>query len=419
MYNPRRSGTPGFIYGRNFGPGVEIARHALGGLGGLGGVQSAFDFAPFWATENRLGEQIFDALSQRDWLDKAFGQHKPGDVVLSDEERNNMSRDAFAPARDAYFETIRARKAKDAAFSESLRNSGYYDTFRDIEKGQAYDLGPLNRRMGDPNLGQGHMTDKVPMAGNVLVPDHLRPWLEAGMQQQGLPDPTTVQHRVHPNGLTASEMRDFTVDPTYWYGEPIGGENSFMGVDYKNLQRNAAMDTISLLGQGRAAMDPSFDWAGLNQSVLDYQKTNETGFKDDRMRNMWASLQADFGQGMEQRKQAATLNQQAYDVMMNKGQQGGTIPSDFARPFYGQITGIEGFGGQGTPWSPNQPLANAPGFGFGQTQGQGGFGWGGGQAGGQFGAGWAAGGQQQNTRSDTPASGWGGVFNQRNPWSLS
>jgi hypothetical protein len=430
----RKQLIPSFLKPRRQSTPVEFARRALGGLGGLGGIQSPVDFTGMGQNIDRqYGEAARGlAAARRDissgaWRDQAFGQHKPGDVILSDEERRKIFDASTSPwaalsqSNEAGRGAINAQKDMEQAFSDLMRDSGYANLFQGIEKGFSSPLEPIQRGMGAPGSGIGHTTKPFTMAGQIGIPDHLRPYFEAGMQQQGI-TPTTMDMTVHPNGFTRGEEHTFVQDPSFWMG--VGGD-AMNANNYTKAQREAAMNTMNIIGQGRAAMDPSFDWGGLNAAILDYNSANQYGPAMDNFMNAQRSLMSAFGQqeGMfnqaaQDRQQAATINQQAYDIMMNKGQQGGTIPSDFARPFYGQVTGVEGFGGQGTPWNPNQPLANAPGFGFGQTQNTGGFGFNGVQGGGLFGGGWG-GGQAQNTRSDTPASDWGGVFNQRNAWSLS
>lgn len=424
---------PSFLKAQDLPVNVEFARRALGGLGGLGGYQSPIDFMGMGQDIRRQYGDGASALADARrsvesgaWRDQAFGQHKPGDVILSDEERRKIFQDATSQ-QDALMQARQAQQnalAGDAnmrqSFNDLMRDSGYADMFQGLGSGSVLPLNPLDAR----STPFGNFVNPYTAAGQIEVPDNLRPWFEAGMAAQGV-TPQQMQMNVHPDGFTRSEERTFTQDPSFWQTTTpytALGAAGGLGPDADPYQarREAAFNTMNTIGMGRAAMDPSFDWGGLNAAILDYNRANEWGPAGDSFANAQRALasaqrqqQAGFDQAMQARQQASTINQQAYDIMLNKGQQGGVIPNDFARPFYGQVTGIEGFGGQGTPWNPSQPFANAPGFGFGQTQNASGFGWGGGQTGGWGNA------DQTQQRSDTPASDWGGVFNQRNPWGLS
>lgn len=293
--------------------------------------------------------------------------HAPGDVILSDDERQNIANER---TRLANLNAQRTQEMADQWLTDHPAPAQWID----------YGITPV-----DP-------VDQRPL-GTISVPAEWQDAYNTGLQanKDFWADRRHGEDHLNPGNITSSAF-----DPVWDYNTGLRNANSLDGAKFQ---------VENLINQGRAILDPTF--VAPDQSLIEAYNMTKAAVTNAG-KNIHSAMQQyaggnDGGWGAGN-NEAATRNQQAYDVLLNKGQEGGIIPQDYSRPFYGQITGQEGVGGQGGTWN-GQSLGWSSGYGglgLGQSSTT---------------PYWQPGGMQQ--RDDTPTAGWGGVFGQKNPWSFA
>lgn len=351
------SGQGGLL---GFGTPEYLAGIAGQGIGGWGGqpIRSTILSAPYGshAYKEGGGDQLRSILSgygDTRAMQQLTAEHRPGDVILSDQERGILADQNAQRVRDMANQWLTDHPAPAEWIDYGITT-------------------------GDAIPGQGPL-------GTIQIPTEWQDAYNAGLQANR-DFWSTRQHgtdHLNPGNFTSSAF-----DPVLDYNNGLRNPNSFEGAQFQ---------IESLINQGRALSDPNF--VVPDQNAIESYAMNRTAV---------LGAANGIGQAMQQFTQpdteAATRNQQAYDVLLNKGQEGGIIPADYSKPFYGQITGQEGVGGQGGTWN-GQSLGWSSGYGglgLGQSSTT---------------PYWQQGGMQQ--RDDTPTAGWGGVFGQKNPWSFA
>jgi hypothetical protein len=295
--------------------------------------------------------QILSGYGDTNAMNQLTAAHKPGDVILSDQERGILA--------DRNIQAAQA--AANQWFSDNAAPTPWIDY----------------------GITTNSSTDERPL-GTLSSPDEWQDAYNAGLQAQ---KDYWGEYASTPDNGSIGNFTSQSYDPVQNYNNGLRNATSFGGAKYS---------IENIINKGRSVLDPSF--------VAPDKNAIETYTMHARAIN--SALDA-LPQAMQQYRtgdtEAATRNQQAYDVLLNKGQEGGIIPQDYSKPFYGQITGQEGVGGQGGTWN-------------GQSLGWGGYA---GTGLGQSSATpyWQQGGMQQ--RDNAATQGWGGVFGQKNPWSFT
>jgi hypothetical protein len=304
--------------------------------------------------------QVLSGYGDPTAMRQLTAEHRPGDVILSDQERNILA-------------------DKNIQAAQNAANQWFADN---QAPAQWIDYGITT---GDSGIG----TAGQPL-GFIDIPSEWKDAYNTGLQ-------ATKDYNLANPSITGYDGTRFSSSPNYdpvrTFNTSLRTPEQFGGAEYS---------ITNLINKGRSILDPSFVAPDRNQ-------IDTYGMHAGAVRSALDALPQAMQQYRTGDQEAATRNQQAYDVLLNKGQEGGVIPEDYSKPFYGQITGQEGVGGQGNPQSQNSTWN-------GQSLGWGGYG---GTGLGQssmnpFGQ---QGGMQD--RADSPTSGWGGVFGQKNPWSFA
>tara|TARA_R110000868_G_scaffold265853_1_gene524734 strand:+ start:455 stop:1729 length:1275 start_codon:yes stop_codon:yes gene_type:complete len=340
-----------------------------------------------------LGDPNMGAMYRMDMLSQLLGDHKPGDVILSDQERRMMQQDwgrqvngNLASRNDAITPYREASQAAQTQF-DTLRGNAM-NAFRDTAT------------QYDPR-----------MAGSVRNWDSYR---STGAI----------------NELDGNYNITNPIDRMFMAATPVDTGNAgqmdafYASTDLSNpLQYQGwatAPDPSSYLNHLRSA-NPNADFSQAQTALTDWQNyASSVGARTDGGQNRWfpqsqmtatqaPDMSGGFAEANQRQQQAGIINQQAYDQMINKGQDGATIPKDASRPFYGQITGVQGWGSQGDGWNPNAAwgMPNSSGMTYNSGGPGNGIGWG------------STGFGQQQQRASGPNAQWGGVFANQNPWALS
>lgn len=368
-------------------------------------------------TLRSVGDMNRAAVYRTDMLGQLLGQHKAGDVILSDDERRLMRQDwerqvrdnvqarnaAMAPYVDASNAFRQDYDQKIQAAKEALRTAAMQDPrmAESLDRYDKYSNSPYIADAYRTRAGVNPIDAMLPNASKTYNPG-VNQWYEPSYVSMGSGNDT----------WDANSLDRFYRSTDFW--DSINSEPVDFG---KTITPSASGYLNYLQGQG---YDVSAAQRAVNDVANMFQSQGEQ--RGDSWRINWfpqesmtaapmsSEVNKMFQSGDDQRQQAAILNQQAYDKLINKGQQGGTIPQDFSRPFYGQITGTQGWGSQGDAWNPNASWAmpNAQGMTYTPYGANAGVGWGN-----------TGFGQQPAQRQNAPAAAWGGVFANQNPWGLS
>lgn len=372
--------------------------------------------------------------------------HQPGQVILSDEERQI----AFDTAQRQARENLRMarqqlRETRAALPSYDIREIAPRDEWTMDERGNfwttqgaqgaaipqewqaAFDAGlaanrdriaQTNERMTSPNLMSPEQAAAFAAARNsaAMRPGDFDANATRMLFSQRDPETGALSWRLNPDynpaaGFAMNRAANFTPMPQS--GLPQVGvpfSSAFSNGPVGFFENQALPFAAQMINAGRALTEPGFSLPSRqDMQAIGQQQQNIGG-----MEQAIAQASSAFARAQQEQQQAAIRNQQAFDVQMNRGQRGGIIPNDFSRPFYGQVTGVQGFGGQGRDDAAPPFGMFGQGFGFGHVQNQGGFGF----TQSQGGLGGLGGASTPAPRRDSPASSWGGVFGASNPWSL-
>tara|TARA_R110000868_G_scaffold248361_1_gene504899 strand:+ start:455 stop:1882 length:1428 start_codon:yes stop_codon:yes gene_type:complete len=367
-----------------------------------------------WNLDKAFGEPNYDGMYRKDMLSQLLGPHKAGDVILSDQERQMMQdkyskevmgnirarQDAIRPAVDAsnnfkqrYDQTLQT--AKDA-----VRNAATeYDPrlAETIAKFDTLDVHDKERVGGNPIDALFPSASNV-QTGYAIAGDGSDVWDENALDMFYRSTDPVARNEYN---LSDKFGADFRPSPTGYLNYLQG-----KGFDASGAQ-NAVNDLTNLMrenGEMRGAVRAD----GTPGENLNYVNFMPQGYGQYGLPPM-QSFQDQFNTINQQQQNNSVINQQAYDSLVNKGQDGGTIPKDFSRPFYGQITGTQGWGSQGDGWNSNAAwgMPNSQGMTYNPNGPGTGLGWG------------STGFGQQQQRQNSPTGAWGGVFANQNPWGLS